>query len=385
MVTRVPAQYDVLKWARMSCALTPEAAAKKLKIKLTHLEKIEDGSVSPSVSTFRSMARVYGMPEATLLMEAPVDLPPLPSDFRTFDGQPSVITCNTILAIRRVRERQETLADLAEIDLTVTKPDLPAFIRREVDPEELGESERRRIGFPVAEQLKLTLEKAFLQWRMVVEGQGVSVFIENFPLDDTRGISLYDNDFPAIILSQNEQHFGARSFTLLHEYAHLLIRQPGISDQRHSSSIERFCNQFAGAFLIPRSALVAVFGERPAKAAEIEIHALDEGAKRLSVSMRALALRLEETAYAPSGFYSRVTALLGKPPNRKQKPGQVPQKYLILSHIGHNYTDAVLRTREHGHISSVEASRLLGAPPLRFKELRQTINDRRALLANAAG
>jgi Zn-dependent peptidase ImmA (M78 family) len=55
-------------------------------------------------------------------------------------------------------------------------------------------------------------------------------------------------------------------YTLIREYAHLLIRRPGISDQNPRNPVEAFCNRFEAAFLMPIEALrrlLPVWPEHP--------------------------------------------------------------------------------------------------------------------------
>ena len=60
--------------------------------------------------------------------------------------------------------------------------------------------------------------------------------------------SLDSQNTPIIMISKAEEFDPAKTFTLIHEYCHLLLREPGISDQNTQNPVEAFCNQFAGAF-----------------------------------------------------------------------------------------------------------------------------------------
>jgi transcriptional regulator with XRE-family HTH domain len=237
MVTRVAADHGVLKWAREHNKLSVESAAALLKCKPEQLIKIEDGDVQPHATLFRRMSDVYFVPEATLLgLVHPIERP-LPRDFRSFDGAAVALSYETIRAIRNVEARQEALAFLAEIDDAIISPNLPIHSLKE-NPETLGAGFRQQLGFPIIDQLRLTAEQAFTKWRILVEDLGVSVYIEPLGEDDARGVSIFFNDFPAILVDQNEQLYGARSFTLVHEFCHILLRQAGISNFNSRNSVE---------------------------------------------------------------------------------------------------------------------------------------------------
>jgi len=383
MVTRVPTIPKVLIWGREKCGLTLEQASERLGRKTAFLEKIESGETFPSVSLFRDMARLYFLPEATLLAEEPPQIPDLPPDHRTFEGVAPSPRYKTIIAIRKVQVRQFALAELAELDESLGAPSLPQYQLAD-DPEKAGGEERNRIGFSIEQQLKLSTSRALMMWRVALETSGISVFVEELP--DARGVSLYDTQFPAIILDQNEKHPAARLFTLMHEYAHLLLRQWGISDQNPREPLERFCNQFAAAFLMPDQALRAVFALRQGELIEPTISELENAGDDLCVSISALALRLQEKGYAPTGYYNRIVKTLTPPTPRRQRRGEggPPRKYIILAELGHHFTDSVLRTLEHGHISRFDASRLLNASPGYFEDLRETIDKRRTDLVNVS-
>jgi len=377
MVVRVPVNKDIIIWARKQNNLDLSEAAKKLRIKLPQLEKIENGEELPSATTFRKMSSVYYLAEATLLGESIPTLRELPKDHRTFDGTPTQLSHDTIVAIRKCQERQDSLIELFEMGINPITPHLPKCSLHD-DPESIATQERERIGFPLSEQLKWTAGDCLTKWRTIVENLGVSVFVEDFPIKDARGISIYDNTCPVIILNQNEKLPSYRLFTLFHEYCHLLLRNAGISDFNRSSRLERFCNQFSAAFLLPIEGLKAVLSIQKGKFIEPEISELDEAAKKLKVSISCLALRLEECGFAPDNYYQKISARLNKPTPAPNKNTPVPQQYLILSHLGQHYTDTVLRGVEGGQLSSLDASRLLNASPAWFPAVRETIEKRNA-------
>ena len=257
------------------------------------------------------MAASYGFAEATLLAAEPPPDVALPRDYRTFDGAAPRLTYKTILAIRRVQLRQESLKELSEFDPDVTKPELPKYSRTG-SPLEAGSLERKRINLAVSEQLRMNADQFWRALRFAVEAQGVSVYLEDFPTEDCRGVSLFVDGFPAILLSSNERRAAWKAFSLIHEYAHILIREPGISDQRSvsRSPVERYCNQFAAAFLLPKEAIEQVLKADATAPRAYDVHELAEASQRLNVSISTLSLRLEELGLVPSGTYARLKPML---------------------------------------------------------------------------
>src|SRR5258708_15552783 len=103
----------------------------------------------------------------------------------------------------------------------------------------------------VERQLHWRSGQAFSYWRALIERLGIAVYLQKFEAADCRGWSMADEDAPpAIVVNRDDRFDAARVYTLIHEYAHLLIRRPGISDLDSRNPTEAFCNRFAGAFLI---------------------------------------------------------------------------------------------------------------------------------------
>jgi Zn-dependent peptidase ImmA (M78 family) len=375
MVTRVPIDRETIIWARERCNLPIDQAAALLRVEFDHLFKIEEGEVLPSATLFRKMASVYLLPEATLLGAVPDNEQPLPKDFRSFDGNRVKLSYETILAVRRVQARQEAIAGLAEIDDEIVAPELPIHSLKD-DPDELGASFRRAFGFPIVDQLRQTTQQAFQRWRLMVEDLGVSVYIEPLGRDDSRGVSLFFNQFPAIIIDQNEKSHGARLFTLFHELAHLLIRQTGISNFNPQNRIESFCNRFAAAFLMPREAVEAVFDLTDGMI-NPDLPELEFASRKLNVTISQLALRLEHLGYVEKGYYAGIARILRpSPPVKKKQKSGPPWQYVYLSRFGHNLPSYVIGSLDRGQITKVEAARLMDAAPAHIGQLRQTLTKR---------
>jgi len=371
MVTRVATEPDVLKWARDACGLSIDGASQKLQFTKEYLEKVESGGVDPSVSLFRKMSNVYALPEATLLSATRPTLPSLPTDYRVFEGEAPTISYETILAVRRVRSRQEDIADLAEYSDDIKAPRVRACGMLD-DEDRIAERERLQLKFSRTTQRRLTSQKIFLFIRMAIEEMGISIYFENFPLDDARGISLYDNDFPAIICNQNEKFNGARSFTILHEYCHLMLRMAGLSDHNRNNSVERFCNKFAAAFLLPKDDIKAYIVE----GVEPDMEALERIANKFGSTISQVALRLEDLDLVRVGYFHEVWSLIGSNIKKNRKGGP-KYRYTVLANLGHNLTGIVLKSVSSGIIDKFEASRILQISPHHFGDITNAIKKRR--------
>ena len=82
-----------------------------------------------------------------------------------------------------------------------------------------------------------------------------------------RGICLAEFPLPAIVFTKESP--SAQAFTLVHEFAHVLLKASGIFGEleRNAQAVERWCNRFAGAFLMPTGYMEALPGPRPLRPA----------------------------------------------------------------------------------------------------------------------
>ena len=225
----------------------------------------ESGTSRPPLSKLEALSEAYRRPLAVFLLPHPPKEPPQLADFRSTNGPngPGAFSEETVLAIRRARRSQALALRLAhELD---THPD--AHLPRVSDTEDPEEVAKRVAGFLGAyannDPPRLGGEyQALNHWRQLLEGVNILVLQFPMPISDARGFSLPGSRFPVVVLNQRDPP-RPRIFTLFHELGHLLLRSDGVCDLTEGSvspsdgSIERFCNHFAGAFLVPKGTLVA--------------------------------------------------------------------------------------------------------------------------------
>jgi Zn-dependent peptidase ImmA (M78 family) len=244
------------------------------------------------------------------------------------------------------------------------------------DPFEQGAAERRAIGVPAHRQLAWNADDGFRHWRAIIERLGISVYLQNFELTDCRGCALLDDrTIPAILINKSERSENAWVYTLIHEYAHLLVRRPGISDLNRRNPTEVWCNRFTAAFLMPFEALRQALPIWPDRPQDWDDGAIREAARRLKVSSQALAIRLEELGKAHNGI-SRRFEFKGKPKKVAGKGNYVTTR---LSELGGRFTASVIGALDREIIDSVHASRALALKPSRLEDARAYVDRQRVL------
>ena len=149
---------------------------------------------------------------------------------------------------------------------------------------------------------------ALNEWKKVLENRGILVFQIGMPIEETRGFSLTDNKTPAVVLNLRDSING-RIFSLFHEYAHLLLDKSGICDmeeqdylQQEDKAIERFCNHFAGAILVPKDVLLAHDLVKPRKWSD---ELIEKIARSFKVSQEVILRRLVIFSLASRDLYKR--------------------------------------------------------------------------------
>ncbi|HTE86869.1 MAG TPA: ImmA/IrrE family metallo-endopeptidase [Dehalococcoidia bacterium] len=198
------------------------------------------------------------------------------------------------------------------------------------EPERIGERERLTFGVTWEQQWRWRPNDSFRHWRSVLQQLGILVIVKRMPWEKCRGVSLYDQGLVPTIVINSEDADNARSFTLFHEYGHLLLREPGKcipSPASDALQVEKWANRFAAAFLILASDLRAYIARRPpgGDLNDLTLQEIRRMATDFRVSRYVMARRLEELSF--SNFYQRSKAALyafDKRPAPSRKGGGAP-------------------------------------------------------------
>lgn len=374
-MTDIPVSGGVLTWAREYRGLSLAEAADRLGMSVADLEELETEVRKPSLTKFEKIAATYKLPLATLFRRTPPSVPKELPDFRTLEDATRVKSLEFQVALDTVRGLQKVLGVLRSEDANFFAPPLREYAFGG-DPSRLGEDERALIGVSVDRQLSWSAGEGFRHWRAIIERAGISVYLQKFELKDCRGCCIWDEgQLPAIIINKAEVSENARAFTLIHEYAHLLIRRPGISDLNSHNPVEAFCNRFAAAFLMPVIALRRLLPVWPNGPHDWDNDTIWQVAKELNVSGQALALRLEELGRATAGFNRNFLFR----PVRKRDPTGGGYVRTQLSEIGGRYTGSVMSALDRDIIDSVQASEALSLKPSHLDRARSYLERQREL------
>lgn len=263
----------LLTWARTTAGYDLTEAADKAKLDAEVLASWESGEDQPSIAQLRKLAGLYKRPLAVLyLPQPPADFQAM-HDFRRLpDMGPRRFSPGLVLEVRRAQQRRELAIELYEENLVAPTPfDLTTNDR--ADPEAVGEQVRAALGLRYDQQSRWGNQlPAFREWRTRIEDAGVLVFqASRIESDEASGFAFWAETFPLIVVNRKDV-YPRRTFSLLHELAHLMLRQSGVSELNvdaprpaADARIEAFCNQVAAAVLMPRGPFLAeaLVAQRP--------------------------------------------------------------------------------------------------------------------------
>jgi Zn-dependent peptidase ImmA (M78 family)/DNA-binding XRE family transcriptional regulator len=370
----------VLRWARETSGVTPEDAAKRVGVSASTFSEWESVESSLRLSQLRALANYFKRPLAALLLPEPPPEPALPSDFRSLPGHQSRFDRATRLAIRKATRLRSVATDLMHALHRETVPLLEG-IKLSEDPERVAERERHKLGVTIEEQLQWKSPyQALRRWRGAVESRNVLVLQLSIPVDDARGFSLSDEE-PFVIVVSSSDAVHARIFTVFHEYAHLLLRNPGIclpKPDLHAAgpyaAIEQWCNRFAAAFLVPAKAMRSLLetdGRIDSDTGLVDL--MRKGETRFRVSQQVVLRRIFDAGLVSrSAFQRQMKRLLAHQPARKAKGGRVEPARKCLAEHGHLFTSLVLEGKAAGMVNYADVADYLD---LRLKYLNKVESD----------
>lgn len=366
---------SLVTWAREAAGLTPQAAAKKIGVSPTKLAQWETPGAPerPTPRQLEKLADAVKRPVATFFLPAPPVEPPLPADFRrppTAEGaQP--LSPATRLAIRRARRLQQVYSELVGTAERPLAP--PPRLTRALAPERAAQDARGYLGVTSAEQAQWQdSATALREWRLRFEGLGYLVFQFAMPADEISGFSL--NSTPAIVLNKKDP-LSRRCFTLFHEWAHLLLGEPGlcfVEEGRTAGSadaVEVFCNGFAGALLVPMPDLEALDALRAPRF--VLDQAVEEGVRQFAVSRFVILRRLQTAGFIDQQTYQQTAARWEQQfraqPKKKAKGGAPPYRKTVAE-LGRGFVSHILHAHDRGQITDIELSDYLS---LRLRHLEK--------------
>lgn len=308
----------VLAWARRSIDLTEVAASRKINVPDDRVAAWESGEERPTIAQLRRAAEVYKRPLAVFFLpEPPTDFDTLRDFRRLTDAEEGAWSPALHDDFRRAHRQREAALELADLD------DVEPPTRWRLDPlpasDDALAAEARALLLEVGPlPLPTSGDRPYEHlnaWVAALETAGVMVLATaggRVPLHEMRAFSLYFDTLPVIVVNGADSPRG-RLFSLVHEYAHLLLHTNGLCDTTTdrravtpNRRLEARCNALAAAILLPAPAVLAnpTVGSHDANGLTWDYAALRAAAAPFGVSAEAFLRRLVTLGKVSDAFYS---------------------------------------------------------------------------------
>ncbi len=322
MTLRIDVSPAVLSWAKERSGVDEERLLKRF----SKLPEWEQGERSPTLTQLEDFARATYTPIGQLLLDEPPDESVPIADYRTMGDaeveQPSADLLDTIF---HCQQRQDWYRSFAQVNQLGPVP-FVGSLTTNTSVSEAADEMRRVLHFEVAKRGPRFTD-ALRQLAEQAEDVGVLVMVNGVVGSNThrkldprefRGFALVDSHAPLVFVNGADTK-AAQIFTLAHELAHLWVGETALSDAdmvvRPTVQAERWCNQLAAEFLVPRASLVDHYVE-----GEELTDQLDRLAKIYKVSSLVVLRRIHDAGYMSWATYrsayrdelDRVLEILGE-------------------------------------------------------------------------
>ena len=245
----------LLEWARDKSAYSLEDIAKYFGKEKECIEDWESGIDFPTYIQLEKLASKYERSIAFFFRQSPPeDEENLEDKVMLRSSEIRKLSPKIYSLYRQAFSRQIALQELFGNEDYVERKILNDIKdARNKHYAELATEVRDYIGVSIESQMSWSDTKiAISRWRDEIQYNGVFVFKEAFEDSQVDGFCLSHDVFPLIYLN-NTNAESRQIFTLLHELAHTLLGNNGITSDLtfKVSNDEKFCNQFASEFLVP--------------------------------------------------------------------------------------------------------------------------------------
>jgi len=216
-------------------------------------------------------------------------------------------------------------------------------------------------------------DEAFALLREAVEDEGVFVLLigdlGNYRTamepEIFRGFALADSIVPFIVINDRDSH-SAWAFTLLHELTHLWLGQTGVSNSFVTQTIEKFCDDVAGEFLLSSNQLDSLDVDENTPFDEA-LEEISEFASDRNLSSSMVAYKLFRSGRIQEQTWGRLSNAfrnywIQKRVERREAPKSGGGDYYIVKkqRIGKSLIQLVDRMMLEGSLSTSKAGTVLG-------------------------
>ncbi len=360
-------------------------AASKLDIEQAKLEKWEKGELSPTVRQLRDLAKTYRVNFGALFLpEPPATFSPPVKDYRRHHGTVAGEIDPEIAIDLRLHLNAREIALELEADLGEGFKPFGLSCSLEDSPTKVAEIIRSELGISIEVQKKFREGRvAFNAWRDAVASAGVLVIQSSkVALSDMRGYSVFFEQLPLVVVNRKDA-YSARTFTLIHEFTHLLLRSSGLCDLSsdsgrppHEQRLEIFCNAVASQALVPDSILLSYAAIRDIEREAWTDEILRPIARDFGVSREVILRKLLDHGLTTQAFYQENRERYTQEAieyKQKHKGGFVLPAVDVVSTKSKQYVSLVFEALNSSVITTADAADFLGVKAKHFSTIEANL------------
>lgn len=352
---------DRLLQARKAAGLSLRQLAEQAGLSHTAISKFEKNQLKPSSRQLIQLARILGVRGEFFFRPRPVAIHGV--EYRKRASMPQRLLARVEGDVVEQAERWQELLDL------YPEPPVPPFTPPASLPARIcSEEEIEKSAGAVRDAWSLG-RNPIPDLIDVLESQGVRVIVTQA---DSKakfdGLAGMVAGVPLIVVGADWSGDRQR-FTLAHELGHLIFKgrlapeMLATSEGQRGGPEERWCNLFAGAFLLPRAAVIQHMG---AVRHSLEIKELQLLKREFGLSMQACLFRARQAGVITKETHSQMIRLFSKKGWRQHEPGDPypPEQTILLEQL-------VYRALAEGYVGESKAAELLGQPLIEFHRQRR--------------
>jgi Zn-dependent peptidase ImmA (M78 family) len=299
-ILKLDANPKIVEWAIKTSGWELNILLTKIDVSENTYKKWIVGSDKPTLKQLKLISWKTKRPLALFFLDKIPQEKPLPKDYRLNPEKEGKFDKKTIFAIRKSRKFQSILKDFGENGFGEILKEAKISIND--SPQGLAKDLREKFDLTEEFQRKGDSYKFFKFLRNKLEEEKIFNFQISMPLEDARGFALSD-EFPRVIVVNSGDIIEARIFTLIHELGHILLGDTEISipNFKDTNKTERWCNEFASAFLLPPEMAKKIFEENDATL--IEYETLKRLSRKYKVSKSMLLYKMVKLNFITSADY----------------------------------------------------------------------------------
>ncbi len=385
MPAEVPVTPSVLTWARVQAGMSVADLAQRLRVEASDVDNWETGDARPTKGQFTKLVKALRRPSAIFFLpEPPADAAEVPPNLRRSpEGDERELSTEEYRRLRWAR-RLQRIVSWSIADRDDESVELPQVDARS-NPDNAAVEFRRILNVAASTQLEWrSTNEAFREWRAVLEDHRILVLQLSLGKAGCRGLSVWDPYAPLIAVNTAYSP-AVRVFTLFHEVGHLLLRSDSacvtFDDVGPAASrIERWCERFAAAVLLPADAVRELASQRGISTASKTDDPYDARwlANRFNVSVRASALRLTELGLGASGLYEAVQSEFSNSDwnSGGGGGGGQPAVEKRVGQLGSRVPSLLLDAVSAGRLTTADAAEYLKLTTNQLDDLRSMVSTR---------